>query len=82
MPNTHKHPTSNINSIHNEFQRLQAEGHRVSENALRLWVRRGELAHRKVGAKVLLNHETVLQFLRGEASPMPPEIMGGIRRVI
>ena len=45
-------------------RRLLAEGHHVSENALRGWVRQGILPAAHIGRKVLLYYPNVLQILK------------------
>lgn len=51
-------------------RRLLAEGHHVSESALRGWVRQGILPAAHIGRKVLLHYPNVLQLLKNGTSEL------------
>lgn len=69
-----------ILSIRATAKRLRADQLPVSENALRHWVKDGDLPCRWIGSKALLFYPSVRKFLEGEASSKAQEI-GEIRKI-
>lgn len=65
--------------------RLREDGYRISEYALRNWIRTGVIPARKIGKKFLIYYPNVLSFLQcadGQDNPPPPSVStGGIRRI-
>jgi hypothetical protein len=64
--------------------RLREDGYRVSEYALRSWVRSGAIPVRSIGKKALIYYPNVLAFLQcadGQDNTPPPAVVGGIRRI-
>lgn len=60
---------SNMLSIRQAAQRSKQDGISVTEYALRLWIRRGELPVRYAGSKALIYYPALVQFVtRGELS--------------
>lgn len=69
-------------SIRATTERLRADQLPVSENALRHWVKRGEIPCRWSGTKALLFYPSVLQFLQGDTQKDPEAVdHGSIRRI-
>lgn len=69
--------TASISATH---RRLVAEGHNVSENAIRSWVRQGILPAARVGKTCLIFYPNVLKILYegtgtlSESNNRPPHI--------
>lgn len=65
--------------------RLREDGYRISEYALRSWIRTGAIPARQIGKKSLLYYPNVLAFLQcsdGQDNVPPPAASpGGIRRI-
>lgn len=58
-------------SISETHRRLLAEGHHVSESALRGWVRQGILPAARIGRTCLLYYPNVIKLLH-EGTGVPP----------
>lgn len=56
-------------SIHEIYRRLQEEGYRIGEAALRAWVKNGQIPAVYRGKRALVLYEDVLVFI---SRPMPP----------
>ena len=56
-------------SIHEIYRRLQEEGYRIGEAALRAWVKNGQIPAVYRGKRALVLYEDVLAFI---SRPMPP----------
>ncbi|MFR3787124.1 MAG: hypothetical protein DBX59_03815 [Bacillota bacterium] len=69
IPTKQWYDTASISETH---RRLLAEGHHVSENALRGWVRQGILPAARIGRTCLIYYPNVLKLLH-EGTGMPPE---------
>ena len=50
-------------SIHEIYRRLQEEGYRIGESALRAWVKEGLIPSIRCGNKALVLYEDVLAFI-------------------
>lgn len=65
--------------------RLREDGYRVSEYALRCWIRTGAIPARQIGKKALIYYPNVLAFLQctdgQDNTPPVPVSAGGIRRI-
>lgn len=57
-----------LDTISNTTIRLKNEGYAVSEHALRLWVKRGEIPAIRSGNKSLLLYDTVVKYILEKAS--------------
>ena len=68
IPTKHWYDTASISETH---RRLLAEGHRVSENELRGWVRQGILPAARIGRTCLLYYPTVLKLLHEGTGASP-----------
>lgn len=69
IPTKQWYDTASISETH---RRLLAEGHRVSENALRGWVRQGILPAARIGRTCLIYYPNVLKLLH-EGTGISPE---------
>ncbi len=58
-------------SISETHRRLLAEGHHVSQNALRAWVRQGILPAARIGRTCLLFYPNVIKLLHEGTGPSP-----------
>ena len=56
-------------SIHEIYRRLQEEGYRIGEAALRAWVMNGQIPAVYLVKRALVLYEDVLAFI---SRPMPP----------
>lgn len=56
---------SNMVSIRQAVQRSKADGIPVTEYALRLWIRKGDLPVRYAGAKALIYYPALVKFVTG-----------------
>lgn len=75
----------NVLTIREAVQRARGDGMKISEYALRQWVRIGAIPTRKVGQKVLLFYPNLIKYLQCEdgcdnAHPTVA-VTNGIRRV-
>lgn len=65
--------------------RLRADGYRISEYALRSWIRTGAIPARQIGKKSLIYYPNVLAFLQcadGQDNiPVSSVSSGAIRRI-
>lgn len=61
-------PQRNMLTIRETVQRSRAEGLNLSEYALRLWVKRGEIPARYAGTKALLYWPTVKAYVTGNGA--------------
>jgi len=52
-----------VGSIRQVHRRLKADGYNVSEYALRLWVKTGELPSRRIGNKFLVSYNNAVAIL-------------------
>lgn len=58
--------TKNMVTIREAVQRCEAEGLRVSEYALRRWIKSGEIPYRMAGVKVLIFYPNLIHYLQGD----------------
>lgn len=59
-------------SIHEIYRRLQKEGYRIGESALRAWVKNGQIPAVYRGKMALVLYEDVLTFITNGYKPIPP----------
>lgn len=75
----------NVLTIREAVQRARGDGMKISEYALRQWVRIGEIPARKVGQKVLIYYPNLTKYVRCEdladSAPATVAAAHGIRRV-
>jgi len=55
-----------IGTIRQTVEHLHAEGYGISENALRFWVKSGQIKAKFVGRKAYINYDAVISFLTDE----------------
>lgn len=67
-------------SIRQTLQRLHAEGYCVSENALRTWVKSGQIPASYCGKRAYVYYPNVLAFLKAGTTAQK-EPLTGIRRI-
>ena len=60
-----------VGTIRQIHQRLIQEGYRVSECALRRWVKDGQLPAIRTGNKALISYDRVLEVLKGASVTAP-----------
>lgn len=71
--------TGTIAQIHRQ---LNTDGHSVSENTLRTWVKQGILPAAYNGKKAYINYDNVVHVLtNGTNAPSANTTSGGIRRI-
>lgn len=86
------HPASRKAAAHYQnlttretVDRLREDGYRISEYALRCWIRTGAIPARQIGKKALIYYPNVLAFLQcadgQDNTPPAPVSAGGIRRI-
>ncbi|MBQ8355684.1 MAG: hypothetical protein IJY40_08705 [Oscillospiraceae bacterium] len=85
-PASHKASAHYLNLTTREtVDRLREDGYRISEYALRSWIRTGAIPARQIGKKSLIYYPNVLAFLQcadGQDNVPPPAVSpGGIRRI-
>lgn len=66
MPDDKNFLTCSVGSIAEVHQRLVAEGYHITEYALRLWVKTGQVDAVYSGRKAFVSYRSVLRFLREE----------------
>ena len=70
-------------TIPQTLEHLRADGIYISENALRTWVKTGNIPASYCGRRAYLWYPNVLAFLREGTAPAvaPPKTANGIRRI-
>lgn len=63
--------TGSIREVHS---RLVAEGYKISENSLRVWVKQGVVPAAFVGKKAYINYDAVVSVLTKGTQPAASEI--------
>lgn len=71
--------TGTVTQIHRQ---LNADGHRVSENTIRTWVKQGILPAAYCGKKAYVSYENVVRILTNGTNASPASnTNGSIRRI-
>lgn len=55
----------NVGSIRQIHNRLIKEGYHISEYAIRIWIKTGQLKAAYVGVKALVSYSAVLRLIEG-----------------
>ena len=61
-----------VGTIRDIHRRLNDEGYRISEHALRMWIKRGELPAVYSGSKALISYANVLELLGNKTGISTP----------